>query len=273
LLMAIAPMLYWWTGASVIAGTGVDLLYWLGPSVVASGLFMWFYAQRRVIPVMTDITQLVSALAVVRTVAVGLVRPFGHPFKVTAKGLLSDTITIQWALFVPFALAALGTFAGIMVNLSPASPLFAGTGYAVNIVWSIFNIAVLLLSAAVCVELPKVGYHSFPSTEGASIVLPDGKIATCTLAEISLSGATLTPTAEAWPQIAGSGILRLNGGALAARFTHAYQTRTQLKVSFEQDRQVRRALIAKLYTGDYRNDVMETNVQGIAAALVAKLAR
>jgi glycosyl transferase family 2 len=272
LIMVTAPLLYWWTGASVIVGTAADLIYWLAPSVVASGLFMWYYAQKRVIPIITDVTQLVTALAVVSTVAIALVKPFGHPFKVTAKGLSSDSVTVQWNLFFPFTLAALGTFAGMIANASASSPMFGSPGYGVNMFWSIFNVVVLLLSAAVCVELPKLGHDSFPSGERASIVLPDGSTGAFTLKDISLCGATLTPCSETRPQIASSGTLCMDAGVLAARFTDVRRDGARLKVRFEEDKTVRRALIAKLYTGDYRNDVTRASVSGIAVALLRKLA-
>ena len=42
-----------------------------------------------------------GAGTIVATVVTALVRPWGHPFKVTAKGVASDRIVVQWGLLLP----------------------------------------------------------------------------------------------------------------------------------------------------------------------------
>jgi hypothetical protein len=45
--------------------------------------------------------------------------------------------------------------AGQIVNMSSYSTLNGSNGYDLNVIWSVINIFVLCLAAAVCVELPK----------------------------------------------------------------------------------------------------------------------
>ena len=106
LMMISAPFIYWWTGTAVINSSAVDMIYWLGPFMLSGMVFMGCLAGNTVFPIITDVTQLLSAFAIVRTVFMGLVKPFGHPFKVTAKGVSTDTVTIQWAFLLPFLLLA-----------------------------------------------------------------------------------------------------------------------------------------------------------------------
>lgn len=270
-MMLSAPLVYWWTGTAVIASTGEDLLRWLAPAVVASMLYMGFYAGNRVVPVMTDVTQLLSAFVIVRTVATGLVKPWGHPFKVTAKGVATDGITVQWNFLLPFAGLAAATLAGVAVNTNPYSPLYGTTGYAVNVFWSMFNVAVLLLAAAVCVELPKRREDErFVSGERAALAWSDGQSSACTVRDISLSGARLTPDPDVPAPAPRTGELVLDGG-LRLPFETVRGISGDLAIHFKLRIETRRRLIARLFTGRYRNEVERVSLPGILRALSRKL--
>src|SRR5262249_57072086 len=90
--------------------------------------------------------------------------PFGHPFKVTAKGISSEKTTVQWNHLLPLAALALATAVGIAINTSRYSPLYGTDGYIVNVFWSIFNIAVLTVACLICIELPRPKDHQRVST-------------------------------------------------------------------------------------------------------------
>ena len=134
LLLITAPLVFWWTGSSVVSAEPSDILYWLAPSAAASIIFTIGYAGNRVMPVMTDVSQLLSAVAIIGTVATGLVRPWGHPFRVTAKGCTTDSVTIQWRIALPFAALAGATLVGMLIHLTPYPQLKAMPGYSLNII-------------------------------------------------------------------------------------------------------------------------------------------
>jgi cellulose synthase (UDP-forming) len=270
LMMITAPLVYWWTGTAVIASTVDDLVIWLAPSLVSSIIYMGFYANMRVVPVMTDVSQLLTSFAIARTVAVGLVRPFGHPFKVTAKGVSSERITIQWKYLLPFAALALATALGIAINLSRYSPLHGSDGYSVNVFWSIFNIAVLVLACAVCIELPKRRQQErFQSGETATLVLSSGERLPCTVRDISLGGANLAiavaqvlPGSRGYLEFAHEMLVPFEGlrylpGGLAVRFADEEETRHKL--------------IAKLFTGGYENEVRKVRLGGVLRSIGQRL--
>src|SRR5450631_243881 len=156
ILMMTAPMVYWWTHTAVIASTASGLIYWLAPSVISGMIFMSVYGRNRVLPVMTDVTQLLPSFIIMRTVITALTKPFGRPFQVTPKGTCHGGVVFQWNYLLPFALAALTTFFGILINTSAYAELNGTPGFGVNVFWSIYNIAILLLAAAVCIELPQL---------------------------------------------------------------------------------------------------------------------
>jgi cellulose synthase (UDP-forming) len=271
IMMISAPLIFWWTATAVISSSIADLLEYLAPTVVCSILFMGFYAHKRIVPVMTDVTQLLASFAVISTVAVALVRPWGHPFIVTAKGVLNDRVTVRWSLLLPFAVLALATIVGVVLNISQYSPLYGTDGYEVNVFWSVFNIAVLVVACAVCIELPRRrAEERFQSGEQALVKLTTGMQAPCTVRDISLSGANL---------VLGIGRLR-SGDEGVLEFANGVEAPFQLvrnlpgglAVRFRDDSETRRKLIAKLFTGGYANEVPMIRISKVFAAVGRRLA-
>jgi cellulose synthase (UDP-forming) len=271
IMMISGPLVYWWTQTAVVSSTLNELIYYLVPSVVCSIIFMNAYAEKRIIPVMTDMTQLLASFAIISTVAVGLVKPWGHPFKVTAKGVSSDRVTVQWSLLLPFAGLAIATAFGVILHLSQFSPLYGTDGYEVNVFWSIFNIAVLVIACTVCVELPRRrAEERFLSGEQALIRLDNGVQAPCVVRDISLSGANIS---------LGIGRLRANdqgtlvfNDGVEASFRLARNLPDGLAVRFADDSTTRRRLIAKLFTGAHANEVHKVKVTSVMTAVGKRLA-
>jgi cellulose synthase (UDP-forming) len=271
LLMITAPLVYWWTGTAVINGTASDMLYWIGPCVLSGMLFMGCLAGNTVFPIITDVTQLLSAFAIVRTVATGLVRPFGHPFKVTAKGISTDGVTVQWAFMMPFLLLAAATACGMLVNLFPYSELNGTDGYIVNMVWSVFNIAMLCVAAAACVEPPKRRRDErFATNERASISC-GSSVSVCSVRNISLGGAAIE-WSEDGDRLGNFGTIRLRDVAEPIPFQRTGSNRDgTIGIRFRNSDEVRRDLIRKLFTGAYDNEVPQIRIGSILAGIVRKV--
>jgi cellulose synthase (UDP-forming) len=279
LLMPTAPMVFWWTGTAVIATDAAGLIYWLAPSVVAGIAFMSFYARNRILPIMTDVSQLLPSFVIVRTVISGLLRPFGQPFKVTPKGTNCGGVIVQWNYLLPFALAALGTLLGIVINTSAYSALNGMPGFGVNVFWSIYNIAILLLAAAVCIELPQLREHvRFPASEKAIIRGEGQHDSVCKIADLSLGGAKILGPPPAWAETGEKGILLLDDGALRVpfRFVRLDRERSSVQgfcIVFESGNSLRRALTARLFTGSYRSRIDDISVPRVLLALGKRLLR
>ena len=234
-------------------------------------LFMGFFAQMRIIPVMTDVTHLLTSLTIVRTVIFGLIKPWGQPFKVTPKGLASDSIEVHWRILLPFAGMAVATALGMVMNISRYSPLYATDGYTVNVFWSIFNIAVLLIACAVCVELPKRRMHErFVSNETATLILSSGIKVPCVVRDISLSGAHLSlPIGNIRSD--DHGLIEFKDG-VEIPFEQVRQSANGLAVRFNTQTVTRQLLTAKLFTGMYQNEVAQIKLRGVLAAVGKRLA-
>ena len=271
IMMISGPLVFWWTATAVISSSIADLLDYLAPTVACSILFMGFYARKRIVPVMTDVTQLLASFAIISTVAVALFKPWGHPFRVTAKGVSSDRVTVRWSLLLPFAALALATVIGVALNISQYSPLYGTDGYEVNVFWSVFNIIVLVIACAVCVELPKRRVEErFQSGEPALVKLTTGMRAPCVVRNISLSGANLV-LGIGRLRSGDEGVLEFANG-VEAPFKLARNLSGGLAVRFRDDSETRRKLIAKLFTGGYANEVPMIRVSKVFAAVGRRLA-
>ncbi len=278
-LMLTAPMIYRWTETSVIDATAGGLIYWLAPSAVGSIIFIGFYGRKFVLPVMTDLSQLLPSIVIMLTVLAGLTRPFGRPFKVTPKGSCSGGVVIQWTYLLPFALAALATFLGILINTSAYSDLNVEPGFAVNVFWSIYNIAILLLAVAVCVELPQRREEARFSAKDQAVIRGRGQAdSVCTIANISLGGAKILGLPPAWAREGEEGVLLLDGDVqqVPFRFLHLDQRQgveQNFAIAFNAESRLRRALTARLFTGAYRGMVDEINVPRVLFAIGKRLLR
>jgi cellulose synthase (UDP-forming) len=279
ILMLTAPTIYWWTETSVIDATASGLIYWLAPSAVGSIVFIGFYGRKYVLPIMTDLSQLLPSFVIVQTVLAGLIRPFGRPFKVTPKGSCSGDVVIHWTYLLPFALAALGTFLGILINTSAYSDLNVEPGFAVNVFWSIYNIAILLLAVAVCIELPQRREDARFSAQDQAVIRRYGQAdSVCKIVNISLGGAKIAGPPPAWASDGEEGVLLLDGGVQQVPFRIVWLDQKQgveqdFAIAFNADRRLRRALTARLFTGAYRGMVDEINLRRVLFAIGKRLLR
>ncbi len=263
LSVLVGPLLYWWFSVSTLTATPLELLHVLAPAVAAQMIFMSVLAGNRVSPVLTDVSQLLSSVVVLRTVAHVAVKPFGHPFKVTPKGLSRDRVTVEWGLLLPFLLVGLATAGGMLANLGAWAPGRGDPGYALNMVWSLFNLVVIAVTVAACVEMPRPRQEErFAVNARARLRVPGSGAArgagdaACTVLDMSVTGARLL---FAGPVAPGDRLeLRLPGSGLALPL-EVVRARGGGEVScrFLADKAARRELIALLYTGAFANDVAE----------------
>ena len=264
-----APVVYWWFGMATFAATPRDLLFYLAPSVLAGMVFMATLAGHRVSPILTDVSQLLSSVAVLRSAGQALVKPFGHAFKVTAKGRSTDTVVVQWRVLMPFVVMAALTAGGMLLNASSWGHGRGGGGYLLNMLGSLLTLVLLGLVVAACVELPRPRREErFSVDETALLRLPDGQPLRCRVADMAVTGARIACDWQAAPGdraelvlatpplVVPVEVIRCQGGMLAGRFI--------------ADAWVRRELIARLYTGAYTNDVAQVQP---GRALLAALRR
>lgn len=254
-----APALYWWCGIATFNATPGDLLLYLAPSLLASMAFMGVLSGNRVSPILTDVSQLLCSLAVLRSVAQALVKPFGHAFKVTAKGLSTDRVVVQWKVLWPFAALAALTGLGMLWNAGAWGNGRGGAGYVLNIGWSLLNVATLGIAIAACVELPRPRREErFLTDEAAVLRLEDGTTLRCRVRDMAVTGARIL--CDWQPERSERAELVLDAPPLVVPIEAIRAGQGAVSGRFIADTWLRRELIARLYTGDYTNDVQQVRL-------------
>lgn len=298
IMLISAPALYWFTGTATLHASSSALVQWMAPMLIANLIFMRYFAGNRILPIMTDITQLLTAFVITRTMITGLIRPFGRPFKVTAKGLSNAGITVQWRLLAPYAFLAAATIFGIVTHVRIFSRAHGIQGYSLNICWSILDAATLTLAAMACIEVPRRRRADrFTTSEQAVVRLfPKGvevavsplnaanatdfnsnapyKEIFCKLQNISLGGAEIACT-EGWDAITGPAHLviysAIDHAFHALPFTVVNRRANLLTVRFDDDVSIRHILIRKLFTGTYHQDVEKVHAITVLSTLARNL--
>lgn len=172
----IVPIVYWTFGISAFVTDFTSLLFYGAPHIIAQIVVMAWISRGRILPVMTDANQLLTAPVAIRAVAVGLSRPTGHKFKVTAKGGDHSRIVIQWSLMRPalllLALTALATIYGTTFSTGTAQAAHGGT--LLTLFWSYYAMLILTVTVLTCVELPRHRDERFECGELITIKYEDG---------------------------------------------------------------------------------------------------
>ncbi|MGG5822648.1 glycosyltransferase [Falsiroseomonas sp. HW251] len=249
-----APALFWWFGLRCFQGEDGDLLAYLVPAVGGIVVTMGVISRWRLMPVLSDVTQLLVTFPIMVTVAQALVKPFGRPFKVTPKGISRDTVTVQWGLLAPWAVMAALTAAGMAMHVSEWSSARTGHGYSLNMAWSLLNLFTFGIVIACCVELPRPRIEErFATDEPAQIMTGPGGWTGVRLRDLSTRGARIE-IAGALPGAGSRGTLLLDGGALRIPFETTRQLPDGAAIRFLADDAIRRQLLLRLYTGGYVNE-------------------
>jgi cellulose synthase (UDP-forming) len=153
ILVLLAPALYWYAGVSVFHATPEAFAAYGLPPFVMFWAYSYWISQRRCLPVFSEVSQIVSAMAVTSTLASALLRPFGRPFKVTAKGLDRSQTVVHWKL--------VAVFGGLLIALAVggAATLIGEkaqtSGDVLNLIWTGVALILTLGALMACVDLPR----------------------------------------------------------------------------------------------------------------------
>ncbi|WP_423782090.1 glycosyltransferase family 2 protein, partial [Cupriavidus pauculus] len=152
LMLLAGPLLYWFFNVPTLYGEPLQFLAYGVPALLLYWAYSIWITDSRAMPVFTEVTQIVAAMAVTATLASAMFKPFGRPFKVTNKGLDRSKLTVHGkfaALYgALFVLSALGLARAVAAD-------GAAPGIAFNIGWTVMSMVLYLASLLVCFELPR----------------------------------------------------------------------------------------------------------------------
>jgi cellulose synthase (UDP-forming) len=251
LMLLAAPIVWYLTGVSVIDATIDDLARELGPALALTTLFMVVYGGRRFLPFLSDATKLASGFVVLRATRLVAARP-----KPAAGAARADPgVTVLWSWIAPLVTILIVTIVAMAFGLTNHRSPSAERETPLYIIWTLFNIVLLLMACAACINMPRRRRDQrFPSGEQAVVAAPSMPQTLCTVVDISVGGASLFVT-HGWRTPPREGILRLDGGALRVPFVLASVANETIRIRFTPSEEVRHALILKLFDTRYAEEI------------------
>ncbi|WP_082652813.1 glycosyltransferase [Aureimonas sp. AU12] len=263
----LLPLLYLLFGLHIVETDLSSTLEHFLPFFLWQMVTLGWISQGRSLPIMSDVSQVIATPAIIKAVFVGLARPKGQKFKVTAKGGDRDLRFVEWPLLRIFA-------ALIALNLSAITYAFAIdvrgdllTNAGVALIWCWYNLAILAITCFICVEQPRHRKaERFPTNEAIGIDL-DGGSESYHLIDISISGARIEGTS---PVPAGTTLsCTIRGRTVDATVVRCLGGSFAIK--FDESLNVRVTMIRAFYTGRYLEAFHGVNPTDVGRAVVQRV--
>jgi cellulose synthase (UDP-forming) len=269
LLGIIIPILYWLLDVRSVQADVTTTLSYYFPSFMAQIVIMGWMSQSRIVPIMSDVSQLLGASAIMKAMAVGLFRPKGHKFQVTAKGGDRSKRFVQWPVLTSFLIYLVLTVGGVMWAFLVEDGTKLRDSSALCLFWSWYNILILTIACVVCIEEPRLRNAERVLADDSVELRFGDAIRSFAVRDISLTGMLL---AGAPPVALGSNVtVSIAGLSLPARV--ARLKADEFALSFEQSGAFRSDLIRLIYSGRYSAQVTRVRPTKVVGAILGRITR
>ncbi len=265
----VYPLLYWFFNVTVVDAEVPDVLSYFGV------YFLWILmvynvlAPGTLVPLLKDVSQHHGAVQITRAAVMGLLRPQGHPFSVTAKGGDRSRVQVQWRLMAPYAALFALTTCGLLIGIIWDRFAFydAGAGKSVVLFWTIYNLFALALILYSCIELPRSEQHVADLPERAIFAAEGDRPRRIWIA--SLAQDTARIRGLTWPG-GTRGILRIPGvGDIEATVIAPLADGGRLLL--QPDAATNDALLRRFYTEGDAPNVVEVRLGAVIDDLMRRL--
>jgi cellulose synthase (UDP-forming) len=230
---------------------------------------MGWMARGRVMPIMSDVTQLLAATQILQAVAHGLVKPKGQKFHVTAKGGDRSRRFVQWPLLKLFLLYFGLTVAGVIWAFVFEDGTKLRDSSALCLFWSWYNIVVLTIACMVCVEQPRLRSAERLAAADTATVHAGEAASAHRILDISLGGARLLGS----PGLEPGARVEFAIAGLRLPATVVRSGESDFAVRFEDSGAARADLIRLVYSGRFTAGVAEIEPARVAAAVLGRAIR
>jgi len=262
------PILYLLFGIKTVYADMQELLLYFLPYFVWHFIVIGWIAQGRVLVIMTDVCQLIAAPAILKSVAIGLFRPWNQKFKVTAKGGDRSKRFVEWPLLRFFFALLVLTLIGVEWSMFGGGLREDPSG-GVALAWSWYNIAILTIACYVCIEQPrlrkserfKASRHVEAATAGGSVMLD--------MADISISGAHF----RGRPPVAYGERLAISISGHAVGATVVRIGPSDYAVHFDDSLANRALMIRHIYSERYVKEFRGVQLHLVGKAVLERLLR
>jgi cellulose synthase (UDP-forming) len=263
-----APALYFLFNIRMVQADLSDAVAHFAPMVLVQMAVTTWLGGGRMLPLISDVYQMLIAPEIITVVAVALVRPKGHKFKVTAKGIHHTGLTIQWQLLFRFLAFALITILGVAkVFVFDHSDLVEDGG-ALNLFWAWYNLMVLTICCLVCVEQPRRRVDERFSTKEKVTIRIGGHTRAYDVTDISAGGMRLA--GEISDAVGSPATLIM--GEVESSAIIARKGSNEFAVSLIGD-EAREAMTRRVYSERYGKPLDEVRPSQVLTGILQRLAR
>ncbi|WP_199500106.1 glycosyltransferase family 2 protein [Methylovirgula sp. 4M-Z18] len=270
LFMLLAPAVYWFFD---IPAFDVDYEAFLRYAIPALIVFyahgMWI-TRRRTLPLMMEVTHMMSAVAVTWTLITCCYRPFGRPFKVTDKGGDRSRIIVRWDLLWTFGGFLAISLGAIFWSLfGPAAPSELSPVDLLNLVWAGCSAILSAVACLVCFERPRAHREELFETNQPIRIRADGRTATGVLEHLSTVEARIRLPRDVKVAKDASIDLALPGGQIISGTLTAIKKRVA-RVALILAEQERRDLVVALYSAPNHNLPLNASFSGSLSGIFSR---
>ncbi len=269
ILALIVPTLYLLFNVQVVyAGVPDAISYLLPFFIVQAAMIMWL-TNGRVLPLMADLSQLLGATDITRSVFIGLFRPQGHKFQVTAKGGDRTKGFVQWRMLRIFLAYLALNVAGIIWAFMLDDTRSLADASIIAYVWTWYNIVILTMACFVCVEASQARRGDRFYSSGWAILIIGNTQRRMPIADISVSGMGLRGVA---PAPVGTDVrLQFDGIDVAATIMRA--DAASFAIQFAPSQEMHASLVRHIYGGRYGGHVPDISAAKVAGAVLNRVFR
>ena len=264
----IVPALFLMFDIRVVQASVSDAVMHFAPMMIAQIAVTIWLGGGRMLPLISDVYQMLVAPEIIKAVALTLIRPHGHKFNVTAKGIKHSGLNIQWRLlFRFFALAAITILGLVKVFVIDNSDLVEQGG-ALNVLWAWYNLLVLTICCLVCIEQPRRRTDErFPTREKAIVRVGD-EVRIYDVTDISAGGMRLVGSISG---NVGSPVdvimTNFESGAFIAR-----KGDNEFALSLVGN-EAREAMTRRIYSEEYCKPIDQISASQVFAGILQRLAQ
>jgi cellulose synthase (UDP-forming) len=187
----LAPALFFLFDIRMVRASLPDAIAHFAPMMITQVAVTTWLGGGRMLPLISDVYQMLIAPEIVRVVTHTLVRPYGHKFNVTAKGIHHAGLNVQWRLLFRFLALAFITILGLIKIFAFDKSDLIEDGGALNVFWAWYNLIVLTICCLVCVEQPRRRLDERFATREKAIVRIGDDVRLCEVTDLSASGMRL----------------------------------------------------------------------------------
>ncbi len=266
LMGLVVPSLYFIFDIEAVHCTSLDAVIYFVPCVISQMIICTWLTRGCVLPLLSDVGQVLNAKEIVRSCWAGLLQPNGHKFQVTAKGGDRTKTFVQWPMLRFFLSLIVLNMVAILWRFNGDYQLPFDNAAAISLFWCWYNVVVLALACCVVIELPRMRDERYAISERVEVTLSGGSRHVFHGVDIAIGGVKLV------------GVPPVDlGGSVSVRMTDL--TIDGLVQRIEPDAFIigflepgcaREIMTRHIYSGRYHMRVGEVYPKRVLGALIAR---